>query len=49
MEFIISINNSEYEEMQVKHNKMFYGVIGQINDNMFRPFFTKLGHHQVKT
>ena len=33
-------NNSEYEEMQVKHNKFFYyGVMGQINDNMFRPFF----------
>ena len=25
--------------MQVKHNKIYYGVRSQMNDNMFRPFF----------
>ena len=25
--------------MQVKHNKIYYGVMSQMNDNMFRPFF----------
>ena len=25
--------------MQVKHNKIYYGVRSQMNDNMFRHFF----------
>ena len=29
----------DIEDIQVKHNKIYYGVQGQVNGYTFRPFF----------